>query len=82
MTEDFKTGELNARWSDSQGDWSRKLFVSRTDNIIVMSISGPKGKVDWDIAMEVKHELVKSELSVEKGWISAHNTYIRGEGWL
>lgn len=80
MTEDFKTGELNARWSDSQGDWSRKLFVSRTDNIIVISISGPKGKVDCDISMEVKHELVKSDIVAEKGWISAHNTYKKGKG--
>jgi alpha-L-fucosidase 2 len=80
MTEDFKTGELKARWSDSQGDWSRKLFVSRKDNVIVMLISGPKGKVDYNISMEVKHELVKSELSVERGWISSHNTYIKGKG--
>jgi alpha-L-fucosidase 2 len=80
MIEDFRTGELKAVWSDSHGNWSRKLFVSRPDNIIVMLISGPKGKVDYDIAMEVKNELVNSELSVEKNWISAHNTYIRGKG--
>lgn len=71
MTKYFATGELKARWSDNQGDWSRKLFVSRTDDIIVMSISGPKGKVDCDIAMEVKHALVKSEMTVENGWAEA-----------
>lgn len=80
MTEDFTTGELNARWSDSRGEWSRKLFVSRTDDVIVMYISGPGGEVDCDIAMAVKHELVKSEMVVEKGWISAHNTYLKGKG--
>lgn len=61
MTEDFTTGEFQVRWSDEQGDWCRKLFVSRPDEVIVMSITGPKGKVDCEVAMEVKHPLVKSE---------------------
>ena len=80
MTEDFATGELQVRWSDEQGDWTRKLFVSRTDDVIVMSINGPKGKVACDLAMEIKHPLVKSEMAVADGWLSAHNTYLKGKG--
>ena len=80
MTEDFATGELQVRWSDEQGDWTRKLFVSRTDDAIVMSINGPKGKVACDLAMEIKHPLVKTEMAVADGWLSAHNTYLKGKG--
>jgi hypothetical protein len=80
MTEDFTTGELQVRWSDGQGEWSRRLFVSRPDDVIVMSIDGPKGRVDCELAMELEHPLVKSELAVEAGWIAAHNTYIKGKG--
>ncbi|MEI7900671.1 MAG: glycoside hydrolase N-terminal domain-containing protein [bacterium] len=80
MTEDFATGELLVQWSDEQGEWTRRLFVSRTDDVVVMSIAGPKGKVDVDLAMEVKHPLVKSEITAGDGWLSAHNTYLKGKG--
>ena len=45
-----------------------------------MSISGPKGKVDCELAMEVQHPQVKTELTVEDGWLAAHNTYLKGKG--
>jgi hypothetical protein len=80
MTEDFKTGELQVRWSDERGDWCRKLFVSRPDDVIVMSITGPKGKVDCELAMEVQHPLVKSEPTIENGWLATHNSYLKGKG--
>jgi alpha-L-fucosidase 2 len=80
MTEDFTTGELQVRWSDDQGDWSRKLFVSRPDDVIVMTINGPKGKVDCNLAMEINHPLVSSETTVENDWLAAHNTYLKGKG--
>ena len=81
MTEDFATGELQVRWSDEQGDWCRQVFVSRPDNIVVMAITGPKGKVACDLAMTIKHPLVKVEPTVAgDGWLSSHNTYVRGKG--
>ena len=80
MTENFATGELQVRWSNAQGEWSRKLFVSRTDDVAVLSLTGPKGKVDCEVAMQVSHPLVKSELSAEAGWLTAHNTYLKGKG--
>ena len=54
--------------------------MSRPDDVIVMSLNGPKGKMNCDLAMEVKHPLVKSELAVEDGWLAAHNTYLKGKG--
>jgi len=80
MTENFATGELQARWSNAQGEWTRKLFVSRADDVIVLSLTGPKGKVNCDVAMQVEHPLVKTEPTVEDGWLAAHNTYLKGKG--
>jgi len=80
MTEDFTTGELEVRWSDDQGDWTRKVFASRADDVIVMSIKGPKGMVSCDLKMEMEHPLLKTEIAVADGWLSAHNTYLKGKG--
>jgi len=80
MTEDFETGEIAVRWTDRHGDWERRLFASRSDDVVVMSIAGPKGKVGCDVWMEIGHPLVESEITATGGWISAHNTYVRGKG--
>lgn len=37
----FRTGEITVKWSDDRGDWERKAFVSRKDNVIVQSITAP-----------------------------------------
>jgi hypothetical protein len=80
MREDFRTGELSVGWSDERGEWGRRLFVSRPDDVMVMSISGPKGAVSYDIAMEINHPLIACELTSADGWISARNTYRKGKG--
>ncbi|WP_197231307.1 glycosyl hydrolase family 95 catalytic domain-containing protein [Novipirellula artificiosorum] len=80
MTEDFATGELRVRWSDDQGNWSRRLFVSRPDDVVVMAIDGPQGKVNCELTMQVEHPQVKSELKLEEGWLGTHNTYLQGKG--
>ncbi|MEQ9290154.1 MAG: glycoside hydrolase N-terminal domain-containing protein [Cyclobacteriaceae bacterium] len=41
-TEDFSSGELKVGWSDDLGSWVRKLFVSRKDDVVVISLKGPK----------------------------------------
>ncbi len=80
MTEDFETGELAVHWSDRHGDWQRKAFVSRPDNVGVMAISGPKGKVDCSLSMDIGHELVKPEITAAGEYLSAHVVYVRGKG--
>lgn len=49
---DFATGVTEVTWADSRGRFSRRLFVSRTDDVIVMSIRGPSaGSVDCEFAL-------------------------------
>jgi len=80
MTEDFQTGQLAVGWNDSDGQWSRKMFVSRKDHVAVMSIDGPKGKVGCTLSMDIAHSLVKPEITADGQWLSAHVVYARGKG--
>jgi len=41
----LETGEVSVFWTDNRGDWERRIFVSRTDDIIVMEIIAPEGAV-------------------------------------
>ena len=81
-TEDFTTGEIAVRWKDDVGVWCRKLFVSRPDNVIILSIVGPgAGKVNCTLKPElVGEKRILSELKVENGWATYHNTYQYGKG--
>ena len=42
-TENFETGEVGVHWRDGATAFTRDLFVSRADNLIVMRL-GAKGK--------------------------------------
>ena len=47
---DFATGLVSVDWQDQRGPFSRKLFVSRPDDVVVLSITGPgKGLVDCEL---------------------------------
>ncbi|MEI6143589.1 MAG: glycoside hydrolase N-terminal domain-containing protein, partial [Mariniphaga sp.] len=39
---DFSTGEASVKWRDSKDDFQRKLFVSRADDAVVLSVTGTK----------------------------------------
>lgn len=39
---DFSTGVASVQWSDENGHFIRRLFVSRPDDVIVLSINGDK----------------------------------------
>ncbi|HOM94203.1 MAG TPA: glycoside hydrolase N-terminal domain-containing protein [Candidatus Saccharicenans sp.] len=46
----FETGEVSVEWKDLGGQFCRRLFVSRTDNIVVLSIiSKDKVKINCSI---------------------------------
>jgi hypothetical protein len=48
----FRTGEITVRWTDNRGDWERKTFVSRKDNVIVQYLTAPgKGKLNCTIQL-------------------------------
>ena len=81
-TTDFETGEVSVNWSDNEGRYLRKLFVSRADNVVVLSIKSPdKKKISLSIIpTPVVHADISSELSVGKEWISYHNSYKYSQG--
>ncbi|MBC8869496.1 MAG: glycoside hydrolase N-terminal domain-containing protein [Planctomycetes bacterium] len=81
-TTDFQTGEVSVRWRDDDGGYARRLFVSRPDNVAVLSItrSGAQ-RIDATIVTPpIKHELVESELRVDQNWITYHNAYTQSPG--
>jgi hypothetical protein len=43
-TTDFESGELNVHWTDNRGDWVRRTFVSRPDNVVVQYLTPPQGQ--------------------------------------
>ena len=45
---DFSTGVTGTRWDDEAGLHVRRLFVSRPDNVVVLSLTGTNG-VDCDL---------------------------------
>jgi alpha-L-fucosidase 2 len=44
-TTDFESGEVKTIWTDWQGQWERRAFVSRPDNVIVQLLKAPSGGV-------------------------------------
>ncbi|GAB6011924.1 glycosyl hydrolase family 95 catalytic domain-containing protein [Viscerimonas tarda] len=55
----FETGEISVKWKDNRGNWERKSFVSRKDNIIVQSLTAPsKGKLTCSIELGVEKDML------------------------
>jgi len=44
-TVDFESGEIKVLWEDQKGQWERKTFVSRPDNIVVQLLNAPQGQL-------------------------------------
>ncbi len=43
-TLDFESTEVNVFWTDERGDWVRRIFSSRPDNVVVQSLTAPGGQ--------------------------------------
>jgi alpha-L-fucosidase 2 len=43
-TVDFESTELKVLWTDERGDWVRRTFTSRPDNVVVQSLTAPTGQ--------------------------------------
>jgi alpha-L-fucosidase 2 len=43
-TVDFESTEVKVHWTDEQGDWVRRIFTSRPDNVVVQWLTAPNGK--------------------------------------
>jgi len=54
-TVNFENSEIKVTWSDENGDWTRRTFTSRPDNLVVQWLAAPEGKT-----MNVSISLEKS----------------------
>ncbi len=43
-TADFESTELKVHWTDERGEWVRRTFASRPDNVVVQWLAAPKGQ--------------------------------------
>jgi hypothetical protein len=77
----FETGEATVWWTDDRGEWRRRLFVSRTDGVIVQSIDPPDGAtVDCVLGTDEKLEKWTEELAVftkraDPDWLIVRGRY-------
>ena len=54
----FRTGEIVVKWVDNRGNWERKTFVSRKDNVIVQYLTAPsKGKLNCSIVLDTNEKM-------------------------
>jgi len=60
---DFSTGVATVRWEDERGVFRRRLFVSRADNLMVLSLTGPE-KQKFNCTLELaQHPIDNSNAS-------------------
>jgi alpha-L-fucosidase 2 len=43
-TVDFESTEVKVHWTDDRGEWIRRTFTSRPDNLVVQWLTAPKGQ--------------------------------------
>lgn len=44
-TVDFESTEVKVLWTDEKGNWVRRTFTSRPDNLVVQWLTAPKGQM-------------------------------------
>ncbi|MGG1515482.1 RICIN domain-containing protein [Paenibacillus oryzisoli] len=49
----YETGETGVGWHDDNGDWTRKTFVSRADNVIVTYMEKPTGASNFNASVSI-----------------------------
>ncbi|MCL2487645.1 MAG: glycoside hydrolase N-terminal domain-containing protein [Oscillospiraceae bacterium] len=53
---DYTTAEVLVNWTDARGDWERKTFVSRKDDVIVTQLTKPSGGEKINCAISIGTE--------------------------
>lgn len=43
-TVDFESTEVKVHWTDERGEWTRRIFATRPDNVVVQWLTAPKGQ--------------------------------------
>ena len=78
--ENFSSGEAWAQWRTEEGDFARRIFVSKPDNTVVCTTTGPAGKVSLSVTMEkLGNPGIDSAVAHTNGWITCHNVYVKGK---
>lgn len=93
---DFSTGVATVRWEDDRGVFSRHLFVSRADNVVVLSIEGPRhGALNCDLQFRqrptdkwnygraqehVAFGIAEVEIRASPGWLTYQSSFARSAG--
>ncbi len=55
---DYNTGEIKVQWTDAQGDWMRRAFVSHVDDVAVMEIVAPRhGVLDCSLDLALLEDM-------------------------
>lgn len=49
---DYATGVASVAWKDESGSYLRRVFVSRPDNVIVISLRGPEEKLNCSLKLD------------------------------
>lgn len=59
---DYETAEIGVQYSDRNGDWQRKTFVSREDNVVITRIdkSSSGAKVNMTVSIDDIQSMSKS----------------------
>ncbi|MGA2032609.1 MAG: glycoside hydrolase N-terminal domain-containing protein [Thermoguttaceae bacterium] len=79
--EDFSTGEVWAQWRTIEGEFSHRVFVSRTDNVLVLKLAAPKGRLSCSLTVpKVGNDKIDSGVVHAKDLITLHNVYVKGKG--
>jgi len=83
----FETGECIVSWEDTGGKFQRKLFVSRSDNIVVLSIRGTykincdfrftQRPYEWDQSEFVNGSTEKTSAEVSNEWLTYRSSFKR-----
>jgi hypothetical protein len=77
-TENFQTGEVTVRWKDDRGEFKRQLIVSRADNLLALSLTGP---APCELAFPALGQpLIESQQETTPEWVTYHNIYTKGKG--
>ena len=70
-TTDFESGEVKVTWADKDGEWTRRTFVSRPDNVVVQLLTAPghstiEGTIQFDTSELLKRPAITTPHVV--GW--------------
>jgi hypothetical protein len=90
---DFSTGVVGVKWTDSKGSYNRRLFVSRSDDAVVLNVRGdkkgnisctlkletqpPKGTGGWNPEKMFREGIKDTEAGADGLWLTYRSTFSR-----